>query len=135
MNLVCCRRRWPHLEECAVSKPLFCSSLEECAGVSQAAVVSWHSGGELASTPLSIRRAFYNSGSGRGAIVVVQQAAQALAPLDLACVVQMAHLWTDELVRQALMISLSMIMGDEILHGAPQRLLAEEDEAVQARLP
>jgi hypothetical protein len=27
-----------------------------------------------------------------------------------------------------------VIMGDEILHGAPQRLLAEEDEAVQARL-
>jgi len=31
------------------------------------------------------------------------------------------------LVRQALMISLSMIMGDEVLKSCPQRLLAEED--------
>ena len=64
------------------------------------AVVSWHSGGELASTTLSIRREFYNSGSGRGAIVVAQQAAQALAPLDLACVVEMARLRADESVGQ-----------------------------------
>ena len=91
------------------------------------AVVSWHSGGELASTPLSIRRAFYNSGSGRGAIVVVQQAAQALAPLDFACVVEMARFRADESVGQALMIALSVIMGDEVLKGCPQRLLAEED--------
>jgi hypothetical protein len=47
----------------------------------------------------------------------------------------MARFRADESVGQALMIALSVIMGDEILHGAPQRLLAEEDEAVQARLP
>ena len=90
------------------------------------------------STPLHsafARREFYKSGSGRGAIVVVQQAAQALAPQDLAFVVEMARFRADESVGQALMIALSVIMGDEILHGAPQRLLAEEDEAVQARLP
>ena len=80
------------------------------------AVVSWRSGGELASTTLIIRRAFYNSGSGRGAIVVVQQAAEALAPLDLACVVEMARFRADESVGQALMIALRVIMGDEVLN-------------------
>jgi hypothetical protein len=33
--------------------------------------------------------------SRRGAVVIVQQAAQALAPLDHACVSVMAHLWAD----------------------------------------
>jgi hypothetical protein len=36
---------------------------------------------------------------------------QALPPLDLACIVEVASLWADELVRQALMIALGMIMG------------------------
>jgi hypothetical protein len=58
-----------------------------------------------------------SSGSGSGAIVVVQHAAQTLAPLDLACVIEVARLWADELVRQALMIALGMIMGDEVLNG------------------
>ena len=35
------------------------------------------------------RREFYSSGS--GAVVVVQHAAQALAPLDLTCVAEMAN--------------------------------------------
>ena len=72
------------------SKLLFRSSLERMCGRFASAVVSWHSGGENASAPLGIRREFYHSGSGRGARVVVQQTAQALAPLDLACVVEMA---------------------------------------------
>jgi hypothetical protein len=39
--------------------------------------------------------------------------------------------WADELVRQALMIALVMIMSDEVLNGCPQPLLAEEDHAIQ----
>ena len=105
-----------------MSKPLLWSSLEEYCGRFASAVVSWHSGGELTSTTLSIRQEFYNSGSGRGAIVVVQQAAEALAPLDLACVVEMARFRADESVGQALMIALRVIMGDEIVNGCPQRL-------------
>ena len=77
---------------------------------------SWHRG-ELVLTESS-----YRSDSGSGAVVVVQQAAQALAPLDLTGIVEVASLWTDELVRQALMIALGMIMGDEILNSCPQRL-------------
>ena len=64
---------------------------------------------------------------GSGAIVVVQQAAPALAPLDLTCVIEVVRFWADELVRQALMVALSVIVGDEILNGCPQRLFAEED--------
>ncbi len=89
---------------------------------------SWHRG-ELVLTESS-----YRSDSGSGAVVVVQQAAQALAPLDLTGIVEVASLWTDELVRQALMIALGMIMGDEILNSCPQRFLAEEDYALQAGL-
>ena len=58
--------------------------------------------------------------SGSGAIVVVQHAAQVLAALDLACVSQDARFWTDELVGQALMIALAVIVGSECLNGCPQ---------------
>ena len=56
--------------------------------------------------------------SGRGAVVVVQHAAQTLAPLDLTWVIEVVRFWADELVRQALMVALSVIMGDEILNGS-----------------
>jgi hypothetical protein len=53
-----------------------------------------------------------------------------LAALDLTCVAEMARLWADELVRQALMIALAVIVGDEVLNGCTQRLLPEEDHAI-----
>jgi hypothetical protein len=36
------------------------------------------------------------------------------------------------LVSQSLMIALAVIMSNEVLNGFPQRLLAEEDHAIQA---
>src|SRR6516165_8487661 len=75
---------------------------------------------------------FYSSG---GTVVVVQHAAQALAAWNLACVAEMASFWTDELVRQTLVIAFTVIMRGEVLNGCPQRLLAQEDHAVQAGLP
>ena len=72
--------------------------------------------------------------SGSGAIVVVQHAAEALASLDVACVTEVARFWADEVIRQALVIALAMIMDDEVLNGCPQRLLPEEDHAIQAGL-
>ena len=42
-----------------------------------------------------------------------------------------ASLWADVLVRQALMIALSIVVGDEILNSCPQRLLAEDHDALQ----
>ena len=58
--------------------------------------------------------------SGRGAVIVVQHAAQALAPLDHACVSKKARCWADESVGQPLVIALGVIMGDEVVHGGPQ---------------
>src|SRR6266850_5543876 len=58
--------------------------------------------------------------SGRGAVIVVQHAAQALAPLDHACVSKMARFWAEQSVGQPLVIALGVIMGDEIVHGGPQ---------------
>jgi len=81
---------------------------------------------------IGIPRSFYSSG---GTVVVIQHAAQALAALNLACVAEMASFWTDELVRQTLVIAFTVIMRDEVLDGCPQRLLAEEDHAIQAGLP
>ena len=45
---------------------------------------------------------------------------------------EVADFWTDELVSQSLMIALAVIMSNEVLNGFPQRLLAEEDHAIQA---
>jgi len=78
---------------------------------------------------LRIRSEFDRSGS--GAVVVVQHSAQALAALHLTCVFEMASFRTDELVCQALMIALAVIMRNKVLNGCPQRLLTEEDQAVQ----
>src|SRR5215831_15168778 len=64
----------------------------------------------------------------------VQHAAQALPALDLSRASAVAGFWTDELVSQSLMIALAVIMSNEVLNGFPQRLLAEEDHAIQARL-
>ena len=58
--------------------------------------------------------------SGRGAVIVVQHATQALAPLDHACVSKMARFWADESVGQPLVIALGVIMGDEVVHCGPQ---------------
>src|SRR5215469_7259391 len=69
-----------------------------------------------------------------GTVIVVQHAAQALAPLNLACVVEMACLGADVLVRQTLMIAFTVIMRDEVLNGCPQRFLVEDDHAIQAGL-
>ena len=78
---------------------------------------------------IGIPRSFYSSG---GTVIVVQHAAQALASLNLACIVEMASLGADELVRQTLVIALTVIMRDEVLNSCPQRFLAEEDRPIQA---
>ena len=69
---------------------------------------------------------------GSGTVIVVQHAAQALPALDLSRASEVAGFWTDELVSQSLMIALAVIMSNEVLNGFPQRLLAEEDHAIQA---
>src|SRR6516165_2479880 len=70
--------------------------------------------------------------SGSGPVIVVQHAAQALPALDLSRASKVAGFWTDELVSQSLMIALAVIMSNEVFNGFPQRLLAEEDHAIQA---
>ena len=92
----------------------------------------WLAYSYCSNNPRATRRGFYGSGS--GPVVVVQHATQALPALDLSCVTEVARFWADELVPQALMIALAVIMSDEVLNGGPQRLLAEEDHAIQARL-
>ena len=72
--------------------------------------------------------------SGSGPVIVVQHAAQALTTLDLSRASEVAGFWTDELVSQPLMVALVVIMSNEVLNGLPQRLLAEEDHAIQAGL-
>jgi len=61
-------------------------------------------GGELVAQP---QPAFAENSTAQihAAARVVQQAAQAPTPVDLTCIVEVASLWADELIRQALMIS------------------------------
>jgi hypothetical protein len=60
--------------------------------------------------------------SGSGAVVVVQHAAQSLPPLNLTDAADMAMLWTDESVRQALVqllaenpVLLAKVINDQLL--------------------
>jgi hypothetical protein len=57
---------------------------------------------------------------------------QARTTLDLSRASKVAGFGTDELISQSLMIALAVIMSNEVFNGFPQRLLADEDHAIQA---
>src|SRR5215831_4398127 len=58
--------------------------------------------------------------SGSGPVIVVQHAAQALPTSDLSRASEVAGFRTDELVSQSLMITLAVIMSNEVLNDFPQ---------------
>ena len=62
----------------------------------------WRGICSCALTTWQYRRKFTRSSG--SAVVVVQHAAQALAPLDHACFSKMARFWADESISQALVI-------------------------------
>src|SRR5712691_7321790 len=57
--------------------------------------------------------------SSGGAVVVVQHAAQALAPLDWSRGHKAPRPWNDQRIAQPLVIALSVVVGDEVVHGCP----------------
>jgi hypothetical protein len=72
--------------------------------------------------------------SGGRPVIIVQHSAQALSPLDRTGGSQVARLWLDQAVVQALMMAFFVIMSDELGKGGPQRLFSEQNQAVQAGL-
>ena len=70
--------------------------------------------------------------SGSAAIVVPQHAAQSLAARDLAGCAPHFVAWFDEPIVKPLMVSFSVIMGNEFLSGVTQRSVTEENHAVKA---
>src|SRR5690242_21174140 len=60
-----------------------------------------------------------------GAVVVVQHAAQAPAPLDRSRLHKVPRLWKDQPIAQPLVIALRVVVGDRVLNGRPQRLLSK----------
>jgi hypothetical protein len=68
--------------------------------------------------------------SGGGTVIVVQHAAQALAPLDHAGFPKLARFGTDQSVGQALVIAFVMVMCEEFVSGFTQRALAKQDHAL-----
>ena len=70
--------------------------------------------------------------SRRGAPVIVQHAAQPLAALDCSTMTSMAFIRHDQPVAETLVVSLAMIMRNELVNPFAQRALTEEDHALQA---
>jgi hypothetical protein len=68
-----------------------------------------------------------------GAVVVVQHATQALAPLDASRGHKATRLWNDQPIAQPLVIALRVVMGDKVVNNCPQRLLSKQDHPLQAR--
>ena len=66
------------------------------------------------------------------AIVIVQQTAEPLAAFHLPDDLPDFLSWIDDLVVEPLVISLGVIMVQELVDSIVQRLLAEEDHSVQA---
>src|ERR1700682_3973361 len=76
--------------------------------------------------------------SGRGAVIVVQHATQALAPLDTACVSKMARFWADESVGQPLVIALGVIMATKLCvavrnDSSPNRIVRSRQDSLMVR--
>ena len=63
-------------------------------------------------------------------MIVPQQSAKTLTTPDLTIFLPDRVLWPDQFIAETLVVSLSMIMDDELLNGTSQLLLAEEDHLV-----
>jgi len=68
-----------------------------------------------------------------GAIVIVQHATQASASLDWSRGPNMLRQWKDQPIPQPLVITLGVIVGDEVAICCSQRLLDKQDHALQTR--
>jgi hypothetical protein len=66
---------------------------------------------------------------GRVAVAVAKGAAETLLPLNRSSGFVLSG--DDQLIIQALMISLSVIMGNVFVNGYPQRLFTEENHSLQ----
>jgi len=64
-------------------------------------------------------------------MVIPQRAAESLTAFDLASSAAHFVAWFDDPIAEPLMISFSMIMGNEFLSGITQRFVAEENHAVK----
>ena len=72
------------------------------------------------------RRNHFAAGAGisrRGTVVIVQQAAQPLAAQHGSLMTRWAFIWQDQPVAEALVVSLAMIMQNELANPFAQRIL------------
>ena len=60
-------------------------------------------------------------------MIVVEQATQSTSPQDWPAIRNCANIWRDQSIVEALVISLGMIVGDELVNGFAQRALTKED--------
>src|SRR5439155_26532449 len=67
------------------------------------------------------------------AVVVAQQPPQPLAAANLGAP-ERAGLWRDQLVAEPLMVSLPVVVRQELVEGAEQATFPEEDQAVETLL-
>ena len=65
------------------------------------------------------------------AVIVLQQSAKALTSLNLALSRACEFAGLDELIRQPLMVSLSVIMREEFADSVSKGILAEEDHPIE----
>jgi len=77
-------------------------------------------------------RVVFDSGSRRGTIVVVQHAAQTLTAQHRTNPTRWAFTGHDQPVRKTLVVSLDVIMQNELINSSPQRAFAKEDHSVHA---
>ena len=68
----------------------------------------------------------------RWSVVVLQQATEPLTRQDAAVADDLSRHRHDQLIAQALMVALVMIMLDELADGSPERLFTDENHPVQA---
>jgi hypothetical protein len=67
-------------------------------------------------------------------VVVVEHSTESLSSSDASGCCRSAFDWSDKLVSQALMISLSMVVGNEFSDGVPQAVFAKENHLLQTIL-
>jgi hypothetical protein len=72
--------------------------------------------------------------SGSVAVIVVQRATQSIPPPEGAAACCKAWVGCNQPVSESLVVPFPMVMSQKLMHGFPQRALAEQDQTLYAGL-
>jgi hypothetical protein len=74
------------------------------------------------------------SASSRGPIIIIEHSTEATAASNRCGAISETDLRVNENISDALMVSLAVIVSNELSHGVPQRVLSKQNDSLQTGL-